>query len=69
MRIIDNFGNTVENLEDLEPWCHYVEHNGEKIPIQRITYASGVPEGKLESLPGGRFASIKIEWDEDENKV
>lgn len=68
MRIVDKFGNTVENLEDLQPWCHYVEHVGEKNPIQRITYSSAIPKGKLESLPEGRSASIKIEWDTDANR-
>ena len=64
MRIVDKFGETVEKLEDLEPWCHSVEHNGEKTPILRITYISAIPKGVVDWLPEGRLAGIKIEWDE-----
>jgi hypothetical protein len=38
MRLVDEFGEPVENLENLEPWCHFIEHDGKKAPIIQIKY-------------------------------
>lgn len=64
MRIVDKFGETVEKLEDLEPGCHFVEHDGVRSPIMAIEYGAAIPSGVSDSIPKGRLAYIKIEWDD-----
>ena len=58
MRLVNIFGEDVP-LEDLEPWCHFVEHAGERAPIVSITFAT--------EIPGERRPYVKIEWQPDED--
>lgn len=53
MRLVDIFGNDVP-LEDLEPWTHFLEHDGKKAPIIKVTYG---------------YSFIQIDWQrEHENR-
>lgn len=59
MKIVDSKGTPVTNLDELEPWCHFLEgQDGTRHPILSITYSAGNP-------PENKRPFIKIEWNFD----